>query len=344
MVDFRNLSVVAVGIGAGVRLRCALQLVLIAFLVVACGRGEEPAEAPPRQEQPSAAPGTAVPTPEPQLAGALAVTFDDLPWVGGLAPGESRTQATRRLLAALADHGAPAVGFVDCGRARPDEPGLRMWLEAGHLLGNHTENHVDLDRAGAAAWLAAARRCDTFLRNLTGDTAIYFRYPYLHRGRTQALHSAAREGLEDMGAPVAPVTIVTLDWVLAVPYTNALRASDRSRAREIGEALVEHVARAAAHYREVAREKTGGDVAHILLLHHNALAADYLGAVLDRLRGDGFRFVTLETVLRDPVYDRPDDYIGPEGISWLYRMEPATPEMAAWDIAEERRLRAMFRR
>lgn len=315
------------------RSRACLALLL---LLAACRPGDDAAEDRREEPPPPAAP-------QAEFAGRLAVTFDDLPWIGELRPGESRLEATRRLLATLAAYGAPATGFVDCGRVAPGAPVLRPWLEAGMRLGNHTEDHLDLDRAGLDAWIGAARRCDAYLRELTGDTAVYFRYPYLHRGSTRERYRAARAALARLGAPVAPVTINTVDWILAARYTEALRAGDAGRAAAIGEALVEHVARATAHYREVAREKVGRDLAHVLLLHANALAADYLDEVLERLRGEGFRFVPLAAALEDPVYGRPDDYIGPEGLSWLYRIRPATPEMAAWDDAEAARLRALFR-
>lgn len=314
--------------------------------LIACGGGESGAEsgggagggASPAPSVPAPAP------PAPTFAGELAVTLDDLPWVGALPPGVSRGEATGRLLSALSGAGAPATGFVDCGRVQPGAPVLRQWLKRGMRLGNHTANHVDLDRAGAERWIAAARSCDADLRKLTGDSAIYFRYPYLHRGKTPELYAAARRALDELGAIVAPVTIVTVDWILAAPYTNALAARDSARADSIGATLVDHVLRTTRHYQAVAREKVGRDVAHILLLHANALPADNVGRVLEHLRAEGFRFVPLDSVLRDPIYRLPDAYIGPEGLSWLYRMKPATPEMSAWDDAEAARLRRMFPR
>lgn len=292
---------------------------------------------------PGAPPQTSPAPPTDSLAGALAFTFDDLPWVGPLPPGESRVQPTGRILAALRKHDVPAIGFVDCARVGPGAQALRLWLDAGQRLGNHTANHVDLNRAPLSEWIAATRSCDRYLRDLTGDSVIYFRYPYLHRGPTRERFTAAKQALAELGAPIAPVTIVTLDWLLSVPYSNALRAGNDARAREIGAAFLDHVARTAAHYREIARQRVGHDVAHIILLHANALNADYLDQLLGRLHDDGFRFVPLEHALLDPVYARPDDYIGPEGLSWLYRFEPAAPELAAWDKAEEARLRARFR-
>lgn len=316
---------------------------LFALLVLTgCGRGGEPDR--DAREAPEAPAGAAVPRAEEPIAGRLAVTIDDLPWVGARPPGESRVEATRRLLAALQENGAPATGFVNCGRVQPGTPVLRLWLDAGMDLGNHTAEHLDLNRAPVDAWLADLRSCHAFARELTGEPIVYFRYPYLHRGPTSERYAAARAALDSLDSPIAAVTIDTSDWILAAAYADALRAGDDARAEAIGAALVEHVARQAAHYREVARRKVGRDVAHVLLLHANALEADYLSEVLERLRADGFRFVPLADALEDAVYDRPDDYIGPEGLSWLYRMEPATPEMAEWDDREAARLRALFPR
>lgn len=236
-ITLRGTLVVYLGTMA-TRLGAPVGLILLALLFSGCGEGEGDGSAGDRAgEEPGAAaeppspdttlpgvPGT-VPTPTDSFAGELAITFDDLPWVGPLPPGESQLQPTGRILAALREHDAPAVGFVDCARAAPGPQALRLWLDAGHRLGNHTADHVDLDRAPPAEWIAAARSCDRYLRELTGDSVIYFRYPYLHRGRTRARFTAAKEALAELGTPIAPVTIVTLDWLLAVPYSTAPSAT-----------------------------------------------------------------------------------------------------------------------
>ncbi len=315
-------------------MRAAL-VVLLAL--AACERPPEPE--PAVREVPALA--DTVPA-EESFAGMLAVTIDDLPWVGTLPPGESREQATRRLLDGLREHDAIATGFVDCDRVQAGTPVLRLWIDAGMQLGNHGAAHLDLNEAPVQAWIDEARRCHDFLQELTGDSTIPFRYPYLHRGPTRERYVAARDAIAELGAVVAPVTIDTYDWILAADYGRAIRAGNEALARRIGEALVEHIARQASHYREVAREKVGRDIAHILLVHANALMADYIDDVLARLRADGFRIVPLDVALQDPVYQSPDDYVGPQGMSWLYRMEPATPEMHEWDDREAARLRALF--
>jgi peptidoglycan-N-acetylglucosamine deacetylase len=279
--------------------------------------------------------------PAPPAPPAMAVTIDDLPWVGGLRPGERREDAVRRMIDALVARDVPAMGFPNCDRATG--PVLRMWLAAGLELGNHTEAHLDLNDAPLQRWLRDVRSCHAVVQGLTGERRVWFRYPYLHQGPTPERQRAALALLDELDSPIAHVTIDNSDWILAVAYADAVRAGDDARAAAVADAFIEHVLRATAHYQDVARRKVGRDVAHVLLLHANLLVADHIGALLDRLAARGFRFISVAEAHRDPVYALPDGYTGPDGLSWLYRAEPASPEETAWDDAEAARLRARWR-
>jgi peptidoglycan-N-acetylglucosamine deacetylase len=308
--------------------------VCAAVALAACEPAPRPA--PPAESPEPVA--EAPPTPP-----ALALTIDDLPWIGPVRPGATRADALERLIADVVARDVPALGFANCDRAAPGAPLLRRWLDAGLELGNHSAAHLDLNRAPLAQWLADVRRCDAFLRTLTGAERLWFRYPFLHQGPTPERQAAALALLEELDAPVAHVTINTADWLLAVAFSRAVAAGDEGRAAAVADAFVDHVLRTTAHYQQVARDRMGRDVAHVLLLHANLLVAEHVGTLLDRLRAQGFRFVTLEAAQRDPVYAAPDDYTGGAGLSWLYRMAPAMPELQAWDDAEARRLRLRWR-
>ncbi len=97
------------------------------------------------------------------------------------------------------------------------------------------------------------------------------------------------------------------------------------------------------HAAAVSEHKVGHVVPQVLLLHANALNAHHLGTVLDRMRQAGVEFIPLEQALADPVYQRPDGYVGDRGISWLYRIDPVTPkEQWTFENSEWRRLRTLF--
>jgi peptidoglycan-N-acetylglucosamine deacetylase len=316
------------------RSHCTIILFLWLCFVAGCRPGAVPDETrTPPAPDPASTPA------EPTR---VALTVDDLPWVGALPPGETRADATRRILEALERHGAEATAFVNCGRVERGSPVLRLWIDAGMSLGNHTAQHLDLNRAPLENWLRDVRTCDRFLRELTGEPFLSFRYPYLHEGQTADRWQAARDLLAELGSPVAHVTMDTADWVLASAYGAAIRRGDRAKAAEIGDAFVEHVVDVVRHYERVALDRVGRPIRHVMLLHANALVADHLEPLLTRLHAEGVELIPLAGALADPVYTLPNDYVGAGGYSWLYRFEPAAPELSSWDDARVAELRARF--
>ena len=294
----------------------------------------------------------------------LAVTIDDLPWVGPVAPGDSMEAGNRRILAALAEHHVAATGFVVCDRGA--EAVLRGWLTAGHTLGNHTSTHRAVDAVTEEVWEQDVVRCQATLDRLAssaadaggmGGTATaggevdgttpverarWFRFPYLRTGRTPERREAAHATLARLGLREAPVSVDTSEWALAKPYVDALAAKKAALAASIGEAYVDHMMRAVRRYQGVAEARAGRPIPHVLLLHANALAADHLGELLSRLEAAGARFVPLEVALADPIYGGPDGYAGPVGPSWLLRMAPADLEGWRWDEGQREGLERRF--
>ncbi len=275
------------------------------------------------------APATA-PAPAHEAAAVpLAVTLDDLPYVGALKRGDSAARALERIAAALTREQAPAMGFVTCSRLQGDD--LRPWLAAELPVANHSTAHQSLDELGHDAFVADVRACRDQLQAITGSAPRYFRYPFLQTGATRALRDQTSASIAALGHRRAPVSIDTSDWALADAYAQAHDAGDDARAAAIADAYLAHVQRAARRYRRVARQRAGREVSQILLLHANSLAADHLGRVLDMLRREGFRFVSLDEALEDEVYARADDWVDPVGASWLLRVAPADREGWAWD-------------
>ena len=148
--------------------------------------------------------------------------------------------------------------------------------------------------------------------------------------------------VDESAGAAAPFSIDTADRLLAGAYERALADGDSAGREAIAQAFVDHVADAADHYRDVAIARTGADVSHVLRLHASALTANRLAALLDRLAKMGFRFVSLDEALKDPVYTRKDEYVGPTKMSWLYRFGPADPDALSWDNGRARALGERF--
>lgn len=243
----------------------------------------------------------------------VAVTIDDLPWVGGLAPGDDRDLATDRILDALGTRHVPATGFVVCRRWGKRVDTLQRWLDAGMDLGNHSDTHPHLDDLSDEAWETNVRKCKDRLGSMRGKrrpSNRYFRYPYLQQGKSVVVRDRRALALKQMGYQNAHVTIDTGEWALVKPYVDAKNAGDEARAAQVAEAYVDHVVAATLYYRALAREQEGRDIRHVLLLHANALAADSLGPLLDALKRQGVTFIPLSKALQDPVYAKPDRYAG----------------------------------
>lgn len=267
----------------------------------------------------------------------LAVTLDDLPFVGATCPGDTRAAAIDRIIGAAAERGVPLAGFITC-RNEEAEPGcLQPWINAGITLGNHSWSHRSLDALGLEAWRADITRCQSFIEAATDRPVRYFRYPFLQTGKDRGLRDAGFAILAELGLTRGPVSIDTSEWALVRPYVKANEAGDGDLARDIGDAYVAHLRFAARRAVRVATEIGHPRAAQILLLHANALAADRLGEVLNGLRSDGFRFVPLAEALADPVYALEDQWVGGIGLSWLYRVDPDVEASRrwAWESAQQ---------
>lgn len=272
----------------------------------------------------------------------VAITLDDLPWVGPLPEGDSANDALVRIAATLRVHEAPATGFVVCDRAREDEQPVTSWAAWGLSLGNHSAAHRDLNQTPVEEWLRDVERCDRFLRRFGDATTPYFRFPLLHQGDTAEKRERARDALRGLGLETAHVTVDTSEWILTRAHAAALRTGDAALRRQVGEEFVRHILAAVEHADAVARRKVGRPVPQVLLLHANTLVDDRLDALLLGLRGHGVELISLERALADPVYARQDMYVGPKGLSWLYRIRPASAADVEWDDTEAANIQRRF--
>jgi peptidoglycan/xylan/chitin deacetylase (PgdA/CDA1 family) len=272
---------------------------------------------------------------------AVAITIDDLPFGGG--PQSLRCddgglrELNGRILAALRDTGAPAVGFVNEGRACSAETlqdVLMAWLDAGHELGNHTATHPDLTRVPLTQYQADVVRGETMLRRLLGargQNLTYFRHPFLRTGDTEGKRAALATFLAGRGYTVAPVTIDSDEWVFAGAYGKAIGEGDHAMAGRVLDAYVPWFESVVAHYEGWSIDVLGREPAQVLLLHANLLNAQALPELLEMFRRRGYGFVSLGEALRDPACGRPDRFVGRYGSSWLHRWARADGLDVRWE-------------
>ena len=161
------------------------------------------------------------------------------------------------MLAALRAHRAPAVSVVNEDKLEAptaDEHAarvalLKQWVDAGHVLGNHSYSHRDANALTAEAYLADIAKGDAVTRELMRRRqpyTLYFRHPIRTPATPLEKRDAITRGLAARGYTVMPHTIENSDWLFNVAYVKAdaagrakLRWRPTSRTRPAATAFAE---------------------------------------------------------------------------------------------------------
>ncbi|HVF49600.1 MAG TPA: polysaccharide deacetylase family protein [Pyrinomonadaceae bacterium] len=259
----------------------------------------------------------------------VAVTFDDLPATSPSADPRAVREMTRTLLGRVTSNRVPAVGFVNEGKlwrnGKADDAlvaTLKMWLDAGLELGNHTYSHPDLNTTPLDAYQANVVDGEKHTRSLMERKKLklrYFRHPFLHAGATPETKRAFEKFIAARGYRVAPVTIDNDEYVYAAVYQEAKESGDAQTMRRVAEAYIPYMEVMFEFYEKYSRETLGYEIPQVLLLHANELNADTFDQLAAMMKRRGYRFVTLEEALKDQAYRLPDTYAGRRGLSWLHR-------------------------
>ena len=257
----------------------------------------------------------------------VAITIDDLPaGAANLMPAADITAMTTKLLTTLRDQKIPVVGFVNekklykSGEVDERIAALRMWLDYGFELGNHTFSHSSLNQVGLPAWEDDIVQGESVTRQLLTEHNMklrYFRHPFLDTGRDLQTRRQAEAFLVARGYHIAPVTLDAWDWMFAGVYDDAKKRGDTAQQEQLARAYLSYSDQAFAYSEQLAKQTIGYEPKQILLLHANQLEADHIGELLEVMRKRGYHFITLEDALSDQAYGLPDTYVGEEGTGWL---------------------------
>jgi peptidoglycan/xylan/chitin deacetylase (PgdA/CDA1 family) len=262
--------------------------------------------------------------PGEKLGREVAVTFDDLP----AQQGNARVaEINRKLVESITRHKVPAVGFVNesklsiHGETEARVALLRLWLDAGLELGNHTFSHIQIDRNSLAAYQEDVIRGETVTKKLLQEKGMklrYFRHTQLRTGPTPEYERDLNRFLARRGYTVAPVTIDNQEWVYAAAYAAARRHGDRENAERIAREYLKYMEEVFAFFEQLSTDLLGYEVKQTLLLHANELNADHFDALAEMMKRRGYRFISLEEALKDPAYRLPTAHTR-QGLSWLHR-------------------------
>jgi peptidoglycan/xylan/chitin deacetylase (PgdA/CDA1 family) len=229
-------------------------------------------------------------------------------------------------LTTLRNQKVPVVGFVNekklykPGEADQRINALRMWLDYGFELGNHTYSHASLNRVGLKAWEDDVIQGESVTTLLLAEHKMkmrYFRHPYLDTGRDLQTRREAEAFLVARGYHIAPITLDAWDWAYAAVYEDAKKRGDTATQDELAKSYLAYSDASFAYSEQLSKQIVSYEPKQIILLHANQLEADHIGDLLDLFRKRGYRFITLEDALSDGAYSLPDTYVGEEGSGWI---------------------------
>ncbi len=171
---------------------------------------------------------------------------------------------TPQLLAVLKRYNVPATFFLVGEMAERSPELVRDELAQGDSIGNHTYHHVSLVKITPDEAAAEIRACDLVLQSITGKTAHLFRPPGGVYDSAVAREAAAQG------------------------YTTVLWTDDPGDYASPGIETIEK--------RTVKTAHNGG----ILLLHDGIQqTVDALPTIIQTLRAEGYKFVTVDQMLAE---------------------------------------------
>ncbi len=283
----------------------------------------------------------------------IAITVDDLP---GAIPGNDFAtgdlkevqKINRGIPAILKSHHVWAIGFVNEKKLQVQNERdaraelLKMWLDAGLTLGNHTFSHADFQTTPLTQYedeTMEGQVVTTALLKAIGQSEKYFRHPYLNTGPTVEAKTAFEAFLKERSYTIAPVTVEDADYVFNDVLGYATEKKDKKMAARAKKEYLEYADTSFDYSEGLSRNLFGREIPQVLLIHDNQLNTECLDALLAKLERRGYKFVSLDQAMSDPAYATPDNYVGATGISWLLRWRLAFgqkpnfeqgPEPPAW--------------
>lgn len=259
----------------------------------------------------------------PSYAKNVALSFDD-----GLNPTTNidAHHINQQLLKQLDDAKIQSIIFPSYSKIgdREDKTLVRQWGERGHLIGNHSAYHQNLnqDDVTAAQYIQSIQINESIFKDLPNYVYIY-RFPFLKEGSTIEKRDTVRHWLKVHSYRHGNVSIDASDWFYNLKYLSYLKANDAEKIERLKQAYITHLLDRARYYNDLAVQTLGRYPDHVLLLHTNAINAAFLTEIIQQFKGQDWHFISIEQAYNDPLYLNLSENI-PAG------------ESAVWSIAQSK--------
>ncbi|KAB2837910.1 MAG: polysaccharide deacetylase family protein, partial [Melioribacteraceae bacterium] len=242
---------------------------------------------------------------------------------------QQQKDRTEKLLKTFKKYEIPVVGFVNEYKLFINDTlkeerleVLKQWNDNNFELGNHTYSHRSLNRISVEEYEQDILKGERFTKELlaeNGKQLRYFRYPFLQKGNEEIKKIAIEKFLKEQNYINAPVTVDNSEWVFARAYDVAIQENDSAKIKMLGEKYIEYMTIVFGYFEKQSEFLFQREIKQILLLHANALNTDYFDKLCEMMLNRNYKFITLEEALKDPVYEKEENYVGNWGFSWINR-------------------------
>ncbi len=228
----------------------------------------------------------------------IALTFDDAPRGDKVLTGQERTNL---LIKSLKKADVEAMFFLTTrGINKKTINRIEEYQAAGHTVANHSHQHLWLHKTELDIYQQDLIKAHDIIKNYPNFKPFY-RFPYLDEGRGRVKIDAMREFLKQNNYLNAYVTVDNYDWHMDNLYRKAVQRGDSVDMKKLEQLYVETLTDAVTYYDELAIKYIKRSPKHVLLLHENDLAANFIDELVENLRSKGWEIISPTEAFKDPI-------------------------------------------
>lgn len=252
------------------------------------------------------------------LASEVSVTIDDFNFSNQI--GMDASKRNSEIIRILREHKIVAAGFVTT-KYLDDAvavEGVRNWSAAGHIVGNHTQEHWNYVEKTFSEFSADILSAEKKLKQFPAFQKI-FRFPYLKEGESKDKRDSMRVFLERNNYLNGHVTIDASDWYINMRLIEKIKNGSKVDFNKYRDFYLKHLWSRSEYYSNLAKKTLGHDIKHTLLLHHNLTTALFLDDLIKLYKKKGWKIIDASEAFKDPAYQLTSKNV-PAGESLIWAL------------------------
>lgn len=243
----------------------------------------------------------------------IALTFDDAP-VSSSQHFESSAR-TDELIKKLKILKVPEVMiFANPCKEKNSISQLKKYVDAGHLIANHTCSHPRLDDVGFSVYSKDAEKADWLLSSLLSGQR-FFRFPFLNESKDEKLRDQMRDWLKANNYRSGMVSVDNDDYIFSWAINKAKDNKKKIDYKKVEQLFLDHLLGAVDFYDDLAVKNLGHSPKHVILLHEVDATVMFIDSLVNELRKKGWKIISAKEAYQDKLYlEKPKNTYGNNGI------------------------------